>query len=240
MERRQAYDQGTIERLHNQLAFLRQNGNSRDYEIRIDQLTVVPRTDNPDVFFSYEACLSEWTQELAVWIYKGASRVAEKYVFVLRESHNQTTGYTQAQVDALITRAKRDYLHGQEVSELRQKVKRQKKTIKALKQALETRPENPDQVTHLLSSIGNSNLLAGILGKEQQPQDQKASSEQPTINGLDNAQIISVLEYYRQKLDEETFQAVLGTVLTLAQQPELIQPVRAFIQQHNRNENKEN
>ena len=66
MERRQPYNTEIIQRLYEQLCFLQRQGNSRDYEIRLDHLTVVPRTNNTDVFYSYEACLGEWTQELSV------------------------------------------------------------------------------------------------------------------------------------------------------------------------------
>lgn len=241
MESKQPYNTEIIQRLYEQLCFLRGQGNSRDYEIRLDYLTVIPRTDNTDVFYSYEACLGEWTKELSIWIYKGSSRVADKYTFVLKESEADKGGYTQIQVDALIARTKRDYAQGMEMSQLRSKVKEQKKTIKKLRTALEAKQNDTSgQVANLITSLGKTTLLDGVLNKEEeQKQTGQSSNESNPINGLDTAQLVSVLEHYRKELGEIDFQAVLGTAITLAQNPNLIAPVRTFIQQQTDNESKE-
>ncbi|WP_343635241.1 hypothetical protein [Fluviicola sp.] len=85
MESRQPYKPEIIQRIFEQLCFLEKQGQSRDYEIRLDQFTVVPRTNLPGSFFNYEACIDEWTKEVSIWLYKGASRVADKYIFILKE-----------------------------------------------------------------------------------------------------------------------------------------------------------
>lgn len=233
MERKQPYNTEIIQRLYEQLCFLQKQGNSRDYEIRLDHLTVVPRTNNPDVFYSYEACLGEWTQELSVWIYKGSSRVADKYAFVLRESETEKGGYTQIQVDALIARTKRDYAQGMEMSELRSKVKRQKRTIKQLRKALETKENDTSgQVAGLISSLSKTTLLDGVLSTKDHPgQNEKPVPDSATINGLDTSEWVNVFAHYKRELGEMDFEAVLGIALTLAQNPKLIAPVREFIQQ---------
>lgn len=241
MESRQPYNTEIIQRLYEQLCFLQRQGNSRDYEIRLDHLTVVPRTNNTDVFYSYEACLGEWTQELSVWIYKGSSRVADKYAFVLREPETEKGGYTQIQVDALIARTKRDYAQGMEMSELRSKVKRQKRTIKQLRNALEAKEKDTSgQVAGLISSLSKTTLLDGVLNKkDHQEQTEKPVPDSEPINGLDTSQLIAVFAQYQKKLGQTNFQAVLGTAMTLAQNPKLIAPVREFIQQQTDNESKE-
>lgn len=241
MESKQPYNTEIIQRLYEQLRFLRGQGNSRDYEIRLDYLTVIPRTDNTDVFYSYEACLGEWTKELSIWIYKGLSRVADKYTFVLKESEADKGGYTQIQVDALIARTKRDYTQGMEMSQLRSKVKDQKKTIKKLRTALEAKQNDTSgQVASFITSLGKTTLLDGALNKgEEQKQTGQSGNEPNPINGLDTSQLVAVLEHYRKELGEIDFQAVLGTAMTLAQNPNLIVPVRTFIQQQTDNESKE-
>ena len=233
MERKQPYNTEIIQRLYEQLCFLQKQGNSRDYEIRLDHLTVVPRTNNTDVFYSYEACLGEWTQELSVWIYKGSSRVADKYAFVLREPESEKGGYTQIQVDALIARTKRDYAQGMEMSELRSKVKRQKRTIKQLRKALETKENDTSgQVAGLISSLSKTTLLDGVLSTKDHPgQNEKPVPDSATINGLDTSELVNVFAHYKKDLGEVDFEAVLGIALTLAQNPKLIAPVREFLQQ---------
>lgn len=233
MERKQPYNTEIIQRLYEQLCFLQKQGNSRDYEIRLDHLTVVPRTSNTDVFYSYEACLGEWTQELSVWIYKGSSRVADKYTFILREPETEKGGYTQIQVDALIARTKRDYAQGMEMSELRSKVKRQKRTIKQLRKALEAKENDTSgQVAGLISSLSKTTLLDGVLNtKDHQEQNEKPVPDSATIHGLDTSELVNVFAHYKKELGEVDFEAVLGIALTLAQNPKLIVPVREFIQQ---------
>ena len=233
MERKQPYNTEIIQRLYEQLCFLQKQGNSRDYEIRLDHLTVVPRTSNTDVFYSYEACLGEWTQELSVWIYKGSSRVADKYTFILREPETEKGGYTQIQVDALIARTKRDYAQGMEMSELRSKLKRQKRTIKQLRKALEAKENDTSgQVAGLISSLSKTTLLDGVLNtKDHQEQNEKPVPDSATINGLDTSELVNVFAHYKKELGEVDFEAVLGIALTLAQNPKLIVPVREFIQQ---------
>lgn len=233
MERRQPYNTEIIQRLYEQLCFLQRQGNSRDYEIRLDHLTVVPRTNNTDVFYSYEACLGEWTQELSVWIYKGSSRVADKYAFILKEPETEKGGYTQIQVDALIARTKRDYAQGMEMSELRSKVKRQKRTIKQLRNALEAKEKDTSgQVAGLISSLSKTSLLDGVLNTKDHPeQTGKPVPDSESINGLDTSQLIAVFAQYQKKLGQTDFEAVLGIAMTLAQNPKLITPVREFIQQ---------
>ncbi|WP_300664804.1 hypothetical protein [Fluviicola sp.] len=233
MERKQPYNTEIIQRLYEQLCFLQKQGNSRDYEIRLDHLTVVPRTNNTDVFYSYEACLGEWTQELSVWIYKGSSRVADKYAFILRESETEKGGYTQIQVDALIARTKRDYAQGMEMSELRSKVKRQKRTIKQLRKALEAKEHDTSgQVAGLISSLSKTNLLDGVLNtKDHQERNEQPVPDSATINGLDTSELVNVFAHYKKELGEVDFEAVLGIALTLAQNPKLVAPVREFIQQ---------
>ena len=233
MESKQPYNPEIIQRLYEQLCFLQKQGNIRDYEIRLDHLTVIPRTSNTDVFYSYEACLGEWTQELSVWIYKGSSRVADKYAFILREPETEKGGYTQIQVDALIARTKRDYARGMEMSELRSKVKRQKSTIKQLRKALEAKEHDTSgQVAGLISSLSKTTFLDGVLNKtDHQEQSEKSVPDSESINGLDTSQLITVFAHYKKELGEVDFEAVLGIAMTLAQNPHLIAPVREFIQQ---------
>ena len=242
MENRQPYKPEIIQRIYEQLCFLDKQGQSRDYEIRLDQFTVVPRTKVPGTFFNYETCIDEWTKEVSMWLYKGASRVADKYIFVLKEELNEG-GYTQAQVEALIARTKRDFAQGLEMSELRQKIKRQKKTIKTLKVALQTNQnDSSGQVANLISSLGKSSLFEGALNSQDQTQ-QAAKVVEPAeskeLHGYSTNQLVAILEEYRLKLGEMSFQTLIGTTLMLAEHPKLITPVRALINQQLNNESKE-
>jgi hypothetical protein len=49
------------------------------------------------------------------------------------------------------------------------------------------------------------------------------------LGALPDEMIIGYLKDYREQLGEQTFQELLGTMLTMAQRPELITQVRTFI-----------
>ncbi|MNY41155.1 hypothetical protein D3C86_1759440 [compost metagenome] len=92
----------------------------------------------------------------------------------------------------------------------------------------------------MISSLSKTTLLDGVLNtKDHQGQNEKPVTDSEPINGLDTSQLITVFAHYKKELGDADFQAVLGTAMTLAQNPKLITPVRAFIQQQTDNESKE-
>jgi hypothetical protein len=64
-------------------------------------------------------------------------------------------------------------------------------------------------------------LFGGIAGN--------AASDSAALGALPDEEVLNVLKHYRTALGEETFQSLLGTVLAMAQSPELIPQVRKFI-----------
>lgn len=78
------------------------------------------------------------------------------------------------------------------------------------------------------------------------PQDQTQqtakgleSTESNGLHGYSTDHLAAVLEEYRLKIGEMTFQTLIGTILMLAEHPELIAMVRNLINQHLNNESKE-
>ena len=62
-----------------------ETGKPQDYEIRVDDMRVVPRTNNPDLFENYEDFITEQTRRVLVMLYEGVSRKNAKYLFHLKE-----------------------------------------------------------------------------------------------------------------------------------------------------------
>jgi hypothetical protein len=238
MEQRQPYNTDLINRLHKHLVHLSDSYSPRDYDVRVDELVVVPRTKDPTRFFNYEDCIFDWTKTVTFHLYKGASRVAEKYTFVLKDE--QTDGaYTQAQVEAQVARIVRATKQEAAYQQLLRKCKQRKRKIRELKEALrqQTEKQIPDQFSDLLSTLSKSFVPQHATGKDESPLGGTTTPDvslDGTVqleseNGFSMTSVLSILESYRTQLGESQFQALLGTMLIMAQQPGLIPQVREFI-----------
>ena len=85
MESREPYSLERIEELYEHLVFRAQSGQPIDYEIRLDHLVVVQRTNDPERFHEFETQLRDTTRELYIVFFKGTSRKSDKHCFVLQE-----------------------------------------------------------------------------------------------------------------------------------------------------------
>ncbi len=80
MTRTYQYNNDTAKHVFNQLQNFKQQGNTKDYEVRIDNLTVVQRTKNLDNFHLFKQSLNQFTEAVSILLYKGSSRNYDKYV----------------------------------------------------------------------------------------------------------------------------------------------------------------
>jgi hypothetical protein len=221
MESREPYSFERIEELYEHLVFRAQSGQPIDYEIRIDHLVVVQRTNDPERFHEFEPQLRDTTRELYVVLFKGTSRKSDKHCFVLQEIAEPQS--FQQQLEEAIRREKEALLIRLEMEYLRKKVKSQKRTIKDLKRTIEQHGASGEGIANVLKELSSSPMVKDLL-KGKSPNTDTAA-----LGALPNEEIVSVIEHYRNHLGEETFQALLGTMLALAQSPKLIPEVRQFI-----------
>ncbi len=79
------FDQQKIDRLKNHLLSMAEKGKSKYFEIFVDSLKAVPKTDEPDDFDGYEDYMTPDTEQVKVCIYNtGASPRNDQYVFLLK------------------------------------------------------------------------------------------------------------------------------------------------------------
>ena len=76
---KEKYSSNRINLLHQMLLNDAEQGNPRDYDIKVDELKVVQRTDDPERFFSHEEFVQPETACITVNIYDGSSRRCTKY-----------------------------------------------------------------------------------------------------------------------------------------------------------------
>lgn len=226
MNSRESYSVSRLTEIYEYLVVQENSNNTLDYEIRIDHLIAVSRTNDTDRFFLFEEQLKENTMELLVLIFKGASRVSDKYCFVLKETPSSPS--VEQQIQDALKREKEAMLVRFEMEYLRKKIKDQKQTIKDLRKSLQNVDTGSENLSKIISSLGSNAALKNLFS----PNGSTSNSQADQLNGLSSLpdeEIISLLKHYRTELREEQFQTLLGTILKMAQTPELIPLVREFI-----------
>lgn len=84
------FDQQKIDRLKNHLLLSAQKGFPKSYEIYVDHLKAVPRTDEPSEFEGYEDYMSADTQQIKIVIYNSPdSPRNDQYVFSMKAQSSQ-------------------------------------------------------------------------------------------------------------------------------------------------------
>lgn len=76
---KEKYSSNRINLLHQMLLNDAEQGDPRDYDIKVDELKVVQRTNDPERFFSHEEFVQPETACITVNIYDGSSRRCTKY-----------------------------------------------------------------------------------------------------------------------------------------------------------------
>lgn len=86
------YTDDNISHLQEYLRLYAEQGHPVDYEILVDGMRVVLRTDKPDMFSLHENFIGPQTGSVQVNLYKGSSRNCDKHIFYLKESAAQENG----------------------------------------------------------------------------------------------------------------------------------------------------
>ena len=80
------FDQDKVTAIHTMLRNLAKKGLAKPYEIFVDDMKVVPKTEDPNDFDDYDQCIGDNSDTLTIKIYATANtQRAEKYIFLLQE-----------------------------------------------------------------------------------------------------------------------------------------------------------
>lgn len=85
----QTYTPENISRLKKTLVNSAEAGKPQDYEIRVDDMKVVPRTNDVEQFDNYEEFITNDTKKIVVLIYDGTSRRNEKYNYLCKDENKE-------------------------------------------------------------------------------------------------------------------------------------------------------
>lgn len=82
---KEKYSPDGINRIYQILKNDADSGTPKDYEVKIDMLTVIGRTNDPERFFEHEAFLLDNSKSITVNIYDGLLARCTKYILILSE-----------------------------------------------------------------------------------------------------------------------------------------------------------
>jgi hypothetical protein len=97
------YDPFKIDKLRNYLEDMAQKGHARPFEVFVDNLKIVPKTDAVELFNGFEGYIDEETEKIRILIYDTPSSPRNnQYVYSLKETSAGLNG--PGSIDEIVTR----------------------------------------------------------------------------------------------------------------------------------------
>ena len=152
------YDQLKIDKLRHFLEEMAGRGHARPYEIFVDNLKVVPKTEDPKDFDNYEYYMNEDTEKIRILIYNSAATPRnDQYSFYVQKNKtdNQSSnglGEIETIVQEKLSARDKEY----ELNQL-------KKELEETKQQLEEAEDYADQLEQQLAEAKTNKYKLGKL-----------------------------------------------------------------------------
>lgn len=184
-----------------------ESGKPTDYEIRVDDMKVVPRTNDVDHFDNHEEFVNEETRKVIVLIYDGTSRRNTQHTFLLKEEkkpqqQNTLSGIeVQKMVSEQLSRHKKEWereLLEKENADLKKKLEeadefigKQGAAIEKLKSGRKLEDLQWGELlgiagesllrrnTHLIAKVPGMKGLAGIIEKDNTEPEKQIETPKP-------------------------------------------------------------
>lgn len=227
------YSDSSVRHFYNGLVMKQKNGVPLEYEIRMDEEQITPRSKDLSNFFSFQEFMSNSTESIEFWIYKATSKRYDKYVFEITQKPLQK----EADFQMRLEEAKKKMLMEWEFQSLTKELKDSKEKYKGLKddnkelkeriKQLETEAKNSSIVQDLVGVLKQSSLLDKFTGSNT---DNLTNEDASILNGIPDKELLEILSGIQEELGEETFQSFLGTALMLGKHPALIPDVKKLIE----------
>lgn len=203
---KQKYDPEQLQKLANLVRIYKEKDQPFDYEIAVDGLKVVRRTNDPEMFFLFENFITGETKNIEVIFYNGSSNVNEKRIFTFVEEVTDK-GLSGVEVDARIQeqveKQKKEWEHGrvlEENKELKQEVDELEKEVERLEKVNEDLINSQSPFKGFLGEVGSSLMesfirrnpnvmkkipggeaLAGLIGKEEAGKRDEVTEEAEVV-----------------------------------------------------------
>lgn len=154
------FDQLKIDKLKHFLADMAAKGQPRPFEIFVDNLKVVPKTEDPKEFDNYEYYLNEDTERIRVLIYNSnLSPRNDQYCFYVQQHKQDKSLQGLGDIDNIIQEklSARDREH--ELSKLKQELEETKKQLEESEEYAESLEEQLEEAKNNKYKIGKLDLV---------------------------------------------------------------------------------
>jgi hypothetical protein len=208
------YNAANIKKIYANLVSLNSQGVPKDYEIRIDDLTVVHRTNDLSKFYLLQESITNYSSEMHIILYKGKARRYDKFIFYLNNNqHSNSKLLTQESVD-------------QKVKEIL--------AIKETEYELERLRSDNETQQQLISDLEIENKALKVKNSGELKEMMKVFGSQfntptPVSSGASPDKMMQMIGEARKKFGEEVFNDVLGIALITGENPEIIKDVVEFV-----------
>lgn len=159
---KQSYDPAQVQKLADLVRLYREKGQPFDYEIMVDDLKVVRRTNDPEMFFLFENFVTADTRHVEVIFYNGSSNVNERRMFTFIDEP-QEKGLSGTEIDSRIQeqveRQKKEWEYGllrQENKELKEEVEELEKEVERLEKEKDEWVNSQSPFKGILGEVGSS------------------------------------------------------------------------------------
>ncbi|MEM6771708.1 MAG: hypothetical protein AAF597_14080 [Bacteroidota bacterium] len=157
----ETYNQTKIDSIANLLTLNEQQGTAIDFEVWVDTLKVIPRTDDARRFETYADFVTADTRSVTILLYNGQSNRNDKYIFRLKEEP-QSEGLQGIGLDDRIHEKLSSERQKWDFELLENKNQRLKKDLKEAEEYIDQLEESITKLRTRKFHLGNVNL--GELG----------------------------------------------------------------------------
>jgi hypothetical protein len=154
------YDQLKIDKLKHFLTEMAAKGQPRPFEIFVDNLKVVTKTEDPKEFDNYEYYMNEDTEKIRILIYNSvASPRNDQYCFYVQQKKPEKSPNGLGDLDGIIQEklSARDREH--ELQQLRQQLEETKKQLEEAEDYAENLEEQLEKARSGKYKLGNLDLV---------------------------------------------------------------------------------
>ena len=159
------FDQLKIDKLKHFLEDMAGKGQARPYEIFVDALKVVPKTEDPKDFDSYEYYMNEDTEKIRILIYNSnLSPRNDQYSFFVQKNRQDKSMNGLGEIDAIIQEKLSARDKEYEMNRLKEELEETKKQLEEAEEYSESLETQLQDAKTNKYKFGNFNVaeLAGI------------------------------------------------------------------------------
>ncbi|MGC4036080.1 MAG: hypothetical protein QM764_08965 [Chitinophagaceae bacterium] len=154
------YDQLKIDKLKHFLTEMAAKGQAKPFEVFVDSLKVVPKTEDPKEFDNYEYYMNEDTEKIRILIYNSpASPRNDQYCFYVQQNKPEKSTNGLGEIDSIIQEklSARDREH--EVERMRAELEETKKQLEEAEEYAETLEKQLEDAQSNKYKLGRIDLV---------------------------------------------------------------------------------